>query len=159
MQTTLEHPEVAQAGDLRAYQGGFFRILVAPAQSQNAFALFEITIPRGAEPPRHLHTREDETFYILEGEITFHIGEETGVAGAGETVFAPRNVAHSFTLNTPAARLLVLLTPGHFMGHFLDHSQPLAAPVPLTPPQGPPPAEVIQAMVQACKEKYGVLFT
>ena len=62
METTLEHPTVAQAGTLRAYMGGHFRVLVAPAQTHNAFALLDMTLARGTEPPqrddRNLNARQ-----------------------------------------------------------------------------------------------------
>ncbi|MDF7814872.1 cupin domain-containing protein [Hymenobacter sp. YC55] len=158
MQTTFPQTLVAEIGELRAYQGGYFRVLVTPQQTDNNFSLLELTLPRGAEPPRHVHTHEDETFYLLEGEITFHIGADTVVAQAGDTVFAPRKVPHNFVLASPEARFLVLLTPGQFMGHFLEYSQPLATVGPVTPPQGPPPADVILGMVRSLHEQYGVLF-
>ena len=158
MQTTFPQTLTAETGELRAYQGGYFRVLVTPQQTENNFALLDLTLPRGAEPPRHVHTQEDETFYLLQGEITFHIGADTVNAQAGDVVVAPRKVPHNFTLTTPEARFLVLLTPGNFIGHFMEYSQPLTAVVPVTPPQGPPPAEVILGMVRSLHEQYGVLF-
>lgn len=159
MELTLQQPQVAQAGDLRAFQGGHFRLLVAPAQTDNALALVEFTLPQGAEPPRHIHTREDEVFYVLEGEVTFTIGDEVLHAKAGDAAFGPRQVPHQFQITTPQARMLTLITPGSFLDYFLTFSTPLAAVRPVTPPQGPPPAEAILAMTRLLREQYGVLFT
>ena len=158
METLLDQPQVAQAGDLRAYQGGYFRVLVAPAQTNNSFALLEMTLPHGAEPPRHVHTREDETFYVLEGEVCFRVGDEVVTARAGQAVFGPRQVPHQFSILSPQARILTLLTPGQFTGYFMSQSKPLAAACPLTPPQGPPPFEVLMGLKYLLQEQHGVLF-
>jgi quercetin dioxygenase-like cupin family protein len=159
MKTLLAQPRIdTSATTLRAYQGGYFEVLVAPDKTDGSFALLDMQLPRGAEPPRHVHTREDETFYLLEGNITFHIGDEVIHAQAGQTVFAPRQVPHHFHIESEAVRFLTLITPGQFAEHFLQSSVPVAARGPLTPPQGPPPAEVIQALTRQLQHEFGVLF-
>ncbi len=159
MEATLQQPRIAQAGDLRAYQGGYFRVLVAPEQTSNAFALCEMCLAPGAEPPRHLHTREDETFYVLEGEVRFQVGDNVVVAKTGQSMFGPRNVPHQFNILSPTARILVLLTPGQFIDFFMDQSQPLTAAIPVSSPQGPPPPKVLALVVRSLKEEHGVLFS
>jgi quercetin dioxygenase-like cupin family protein len=93
------------------YQGGYFKVLISPEQTNGSLALLDMTLPKGVEPPMHLHTREDESFYVLEGAITFQIGEETIQASPGKAVFAPRQVPHGFTIQTESARFLTLITP------------------------------------------------
>ena len=146
----LSFVPVAQAGDLRAYQGGQFRVLVAPAQTRGAFALLDLTLPQGAEPPRQVHDREDEAYYLLEGEVAFEVGGVRTVAQAGQAVFAPRQVPHQLTIATPAARLLLLLTPGQLVEHFMAFSGPLRATRAV---QGPPPFEVLLAMTYALRHR------
>ncbi|WP_169405678.1 cupin domain-containing protein [Deinococcus apachensis] len=77
-----------------------------------AFALVEECVQAGLEPPPHLHTHEDETFYLLEGEVEFQVGDRRHRATPGDCVFLPRGLPHAFKLRSPTARLLVLLTPG-----------------------------------------------
>jgi len=120
-------------------------------------ALMDTTLPRGAEPPPHLHTREDEMFYLLEGQARFIIGDQVTDAVPGEAIFAPRQVLHQITITTPTARFLTLLTPGDFLAYFLETSVPTDAPK-IVPPQGPPPAEVIERMTVRLRDAYGVLF-
>ena len=158
MEATLLQPQVAQAGDLRAYQDGYFRVLVAPEQTDNAFSLVEMHLAPGAEPPRHVHTREDETFYVLEGEVRFQVGGNVLIAKAGQSAFGPRNVPHQFNILSLTARMLVLLTPGQFLDFFMDQSRPLAAAVPVSSPQGPPPPEVLAQVINSLREEHGVLF-
>ncbi|WP_400190519.1 cupin domain-containing protein [Hymenobacter sp. B81] len=148
----------APTSALRAYQGGYLQMLISPEQTGGSFALLDITLPRGSEPPRHRHTREDETFYVLDGRVQFAVGDEVVTGEAGQAVFAPRNVAHHFTILTPQARMLTLITPGEFANYFLEFSSPIAeAPTQLQAPQGPPPAEVLAALL-ARTAGYGVEF-
>ena len=68
--------------------------------------------PQGGVPP-HIHTREDETFYILEGRFAIQVGEQTVEVGPGDTVFAPRNVVHSwYCVSDTAGRFVLLISPG-----------------------------------------------
>jgi quercetin dioxygenase-like cupin family protein len=74
----------------------------------------EAVLQQGDEPPLHVHSREDEWFYVLEGEVTFYVGDETYRGAPGAFVSFPRGIAHTFAVETPSARFLVLNTPGGF---------------------------------------------
>ena len=149
----------AQVDELRAYQGGFFKLLISPEQTGGSLSLVDMTVPKGAAPPRHVHTREDETFYVMEGTIRFEVGDEVITAEAGQAVFAPRNVEHQFFIESAHARMLTLLTPGDFANYFVEFSEPIAeAPKTLQAPQGPPPAEVLAQWVARLNGGYGVHF-
>ena len=74
----------------------------------------EVLIRPGDEPPLHVHRNEDEWFYLLEGEMTFHVGAETFGGSAGSFVSFPRGIPHTFSVESAAARCLVLNTPGGF---------------------------------------------
>jgi quercetin dioxygenase-like cupin family protein len=158
MQTLNQITSNSKPSAYRHYQGGYFKVLISPEETQGNFALVDMTLPRGVEPPVHLHTREDETFYMLEGEVTFQIGEKITKVKAGESIFAPRQVPHQFEITSPTVRFLTLITPGNFLEYFMQFSFPAAEEVQLMPPQGPPPAEHLAFMTTQLKEKYGVLF-
>ncbi|HEX8231146.1 MAG TPA: cupin domain-containing protein [Chloroflexia bacterium] len=86
------------------------------------FAMVEATMPpRTQGPALHVHTREDETFYILEGALRVRVGEQTLTAQAGSTVFMPRGVPHTFCnpFEEPV-RALGVITPGGFERFFED---------------------------------------
>ncbi|MGH3010875.1 MAG: cupin domain-containing protein [Gaiellaceae bacterium] len=66
----------------------------------------------GYGPPLHVHTREDEVMYVLEGQIRFGVGDDELVAGPGAWVWQPRDVPHSFKVEFESARALIIFTPG-----------------------------------------------
>jgi quercetin dioxygenase-like cupin family protein len=101
---------------------GDITILVrASAESTGgAFSLFEEVAPM-ADTPLHLHERDDELFYVLEGEHVFRVGDEEFEVGPGGLVFAPRGIPHSQRRVVPGeGRQLVLTTPGGFDGFFRE---------------------------------------
>lgn len=156
MTNEITEPEVTSA--YRDYHGGYFKTLVSPEQSAGTFALMEMVLPQGAEPPLHLHTLEDETFYLLEGEIFFEIGEQTLTAKAGDTVFAPRQIPHLFKIVTSQAKFITLISPGKLWEYFIEFSTPTTGQPVVVPPQGPPPPEVIAQLLERMTTTYGISF-
>jgi quercetin dioxygenase-like cupin family protein len=78
-------------------------VLKATAETTDgAYGLVESTIAPGASPPLHIHRREDEAFYVLEGELTFRYDGEDHAAGSGTFVFLPRDVPHLRGRRRPA---------------------------------------------------------
>ncbi|MGN6416907.1 MAG: cupin domain-containing protein [Pseudobacter sp.] len=140
----------------RSYNGGYFKTLINPQDTGGAMAMIDITLPRGVEPPPHIHKNEDEIFYLLEGNIRFQIGEKVIEAKAGDAVFAPRMTAHHFVIENDQARFLNIMTPGKLMDYFMEFSIPAQNDLVVTPPQGPPPAEAIAHMVSRLEEAYGI---
>ena len=107
-----------------------------------SLTVMEITVEQG--PPRHLHTREDESFYVLTGGLRVECGEDRFEAGPGSFVFLPRNLPHTFrSIGDPATALLIV-TPGGLDEYFAELHAALNA--------GGGPAEI--ATVQ---EKYGII--
>jgi quercetin dioxygenase-like cupin family protein len=84
-----------------------------PEDTGGVIAIVHGLFAPGAAPPRHVHTREDETFYVISGMLRFYIGDEEPLdAPAGTVVFAPRNLAHTFDTLAPTSEFLVIMTPG-----------------------------------------------
>src|SRR6516164_11225019 len=82
------------------------------ADTNGATAIFHLTVPRLSGPPLHRHSREDEWFYVLDGEITVEVDGQCYIASAGSSAFAPRGTAHAFqNFREEAAHLLVMVTP------------------------------------------------
>ena len=109
------------------YNGSLMTFLAAGEDTQGQFALIEAVQRKGNVPPPHIHHREDEIFYVLEGELTVSVGDRTMKAAAGTMVFLPRNVPHSFTIESEQARMLILLTPAGFEGWFKEFCVPAPA--------------------------------
>jgi uncharacterized cupin superfamily protein len=79
------------------------------------YTLSEIRVSPNNGPLPHIHSREDECFFVLEGELDFQIGDETIMARPGTFIQGPRGIAHSFRNNTQLpARMLVFITPAGF---------------------------------------------
>ena len=91
--------------------GGRFTIKADRAVSDGRLALVEALAFRTTEPPLHIHHREDEGWYVLEGQMTFYIGDRADVAGPGAFVYAPMGLPHTFTVDVEPTRVLVLATP------------------------------------------------
>jgi mannose-6-phosphate isomerase-like protein (cupin superfamily) len=94
-------------------------ILVRSEQSDGRIGIVRNTLPgRWSGPPLH-HHEFDEAFYVLEGELTFQLGDERRTAGPGELVFAPGGAVHTFAnLADAPARYLIACTPGGFERYF-----------------------------------------
>ena len=117
------------------------------------FSLAEVVIPKGGgEPPPHTHTREDEAYYILEGEFTFRIGGQTVEAGPGDYVWLPRGIEHGFELKTEQAKALISIYPAELENFFKQLSEPAQSLTLPPPPEEPPDFEGIAALM----EQYGV---
>lgn len=106
-------------GDVLNILGAEYVIKVPASATDGAFALLETIVPVGSEVPPHTHTREDETFYILEGTLEIQCGGRTIIATKGTTAHLPKNVPHSNrNVGDIAARVLVTLTPAGFERFF-----------------------------------------
>ena len=92
--------------------------------TNGAFALFEATLVSGTEPPPHVHSREDELFYVLEGEFDVYVGKDVFNGKAGECIFLPRSKPHTFIVRSPRLRLLILFAPAGVEEAFRGMSSP-----------------------------------
>ena len=94
--------------------GDVYRVLARGDQTGGVYALSEIRVSPNNGPPPHVHSREDESFFVLEGEVTFQLGDETIVARPGTFIQGPRGIPHTFrnTGQTPARMLAFVAPPG-----------------------------------------------
>jgi quercetin dioxygenase-like cupin family protein len=89
-------------------------------QTGGSLTVVENVIAPGDGPPLHVHAREDEAWWVIEGTLRFRLGEERAQAPAGTFVFVPRTVPHAFqNVGEAPARILVLFTPAG-MERFFD---------------------------------------
>ena len=113
-------------GDAFSAVGDVYRVLASGRQTGNVYALSEIRISPNNGPPPHIHSREDESFFVLEGEVEFQVGDEKITARPGTFIQGPRGVAHSFKNNTQLpARMVVFVTPAGFENFFNEFTQPV----------------------------------
>jgi quercetin dioxygenase-like cupin family protein len=96
-------------------------IKISSHQTGGLFSLVECTLEPGRLVPPHMHTREDESTYVLEGEIGLGLGDQIIEATAGGTVVKPRGIPHTFWNAGPQpARTLDPIAPGGFETYFLE---------------------------------------
>jgi quercetin dioxygenase-like cupin family protein len=96
--------------------GSLFEHLVAAGDTDGLFAVSLVTQPPGVATPLHRHTREAESFYVLEGELRYRAGEETYELGEGCFIYLPKGLPHAFRiLGDRPARFLALTAPGGLM--------------------------------------------
>ena len=119
-------PVLARQGEDRApfpiaLVGSDLIVKVTGKDSGGAFAIGHLVAGPMSGPPLHVHTREDEWFYILKGEMTFQVGEEQFTAGPGTSVFGPRNVPHTWqNLTSETVEAIALVTPSRFEGFLME---------------------------------------
>jgi quercetin dioxygenase-like cupin family protein len=115
-------------------------------------AVIEHLAPQGAGSPLHVHHREDEWFYVIDGSVTFWVGGDVFEAGAGAFVYGPRDVPHTFMVSSEQARFLLVTEPAGFEDFMRAMGQPAAA---LTvPPPAAPPADITPLIAAAAG--YGI---
>lgn len=111
-----------------------------------AFALWEQTTPPGAGPPPHIHHAEDESFYVLEGELEFIAGGGAIRANTGSFVHVPRGTLHTFkNVGTVPARFLAMVAPAGFEKFFEEIGEPATDKSTPPVPEGPPDVEKLVA--------------
>lgn len=124
-----------------------WRWKIPSALTGGGFSLAEQLLPQGSAPPVHRHTREDEAWVVLDGELEFHLADERVVTGPGTCVYGPRGLAHTFLVRSETARLLTLLSPGAAEDFFHSTGRPAQAGT-LPPPEAPDMAALVSAMVE-----------
>src|SRR6478735_5630717 len=110
-----------------AVVGDVYRFLVTGDNTHGTYAMWEAIVPPGGGSPPHVHSREEEGFYILEGEITLQAGDERIVATAGMFFNMPIGLPHSFkNESSKLAKMLILVAPAGLENMFIEVGLPLA---------------------------------
>ncbi len=148
-------PTIRKTGEGRTIGivGDVYRFLATGNETGGRYAMFEAIVPPGGGPPPHIHRQEDETFYVLEGEITFQVGEETVVAGPGTFVNMPTGNPHAFKNESEqTAKMLISYAPAGLEEYFFEVGQPFDGELPPKPTK-----EEIDRLLAAAP-RYGIEF-
>ena len=114
----------ADAGNARWWFDSLAVIKTTAANTGGLLSILEITEGPNAASPLHVHHREDEGFWIIEGDVTFEVGGAVIEAHAGDYVFGPRGIPHRYTVGPSGVRMLFIMTPGGFEDMVIEMSRP-----------------------------------
>ena len=135
--------------------GDVYRFLATGEETNGKYAIWEAIVPPGGGPPPHIHSREEEGFYILEGEITFRMGDERIVATPGMFANMPVGQPHGFKNESDRpAKMLISVAPAGLEKMFFEVGTPLAEGATST---GPPAKEEVEKLL-AVVAQYGIEF-
>lgn len=143
----------ASQGTTVVTTGDIYRFLATGADTNQRYAMWEAIVPPGGGPPPHIHRNEEESFYILEGEITFQIGDRTLVATSGMFANMPVGLAHSFrNCSTAPAKMIISVMPAGLEQMFFEVGKVVPTG---TTTAAPPSKEEIGRLIQVAP-KYGI---
>ncbi len=153
---TMTHPPVIRvpgAGRTIGVVGDLYRFLATGAETAGRYAFFEAVVLPGGGPPPHIHSREEEGFLVVEGEVVFYLVNERIVAGPGTYLNMPIGSQHHFKneSNQPV-RMLILVAPAGLEEFFFEVGQAVPEGAAMPPPPGP--AEIEKLLATA--PKYGL---
>jgi quercetin dioxygenase-like cupin family protein len=144
----------ATLGNSAWYLDQLITFLAIGEDTDGRFALLRVRGIQGAEPPAHVHTHEDETIYLLQGELTVSASGERLHACPGDTVTIPRGVEHTVRHDTVEVLFLLQFSPAGFERYFHEMSEPAEY---LGLPPHPVPLDRARMVVTAAQ--YGCVFT
>jgi quercetin dioxygenase-like cupin family protein len=124
------------------WKTGRVTVKAGPDETGNAFSQIEVEDLRGGAPPLHVHHNEDETFYILEGQVTVFVGDERLDLEAGDFCLGPRGVPHAYLVRSERARMLVTVSPSGSEQVFVSLGVPVTSAEPPTEMVMPPIPEM-----------------
>lgn len=146
---------IRQPGEGRcvAVVGDVYRFLAVGAETDGKYALWEAFVGPGGGPPPHVHSREEESFYVLDGTVTFFHGEERITAGPGTFLNMPVGSLHAFKNETDRpARMLISVAPAGLENMFFETGRTVPDGTQAAPP---PTREEIDRLLAAAP-RYGV---
>ncbi len=138
-------PQALDPGEGEAlwWAGQLAVIKATAADTGGCYSLVEITVGPGYGTPLHVHHREDEGFWMLDGHATFSVGDRSIEAGPGAYLFGPRDIQHQWIAGPQGARMLYLFAPGGFEDAIRAMAGPAEAPAP-PPPDAPIPENLAE---------------
>jgi mannose-6-phosphate isomerase-like protein (cupin superfamily) len=136
-------------GEARWWFGTLAVIKTTAAETGGQLTIVEVSSPPGFEAPLHVHHRDDEGFWILEGSATFEIGDRTIEAWAGDYLFGPRDIPHRYSVGDAGCRMLYIMVPGGMEEVVRATSEPAASRILPPPPDEEPDIDAIKEIVRA----------
>jgi quercetin dioxygenase-like cupin family protein len=146
----------AGEGEARWWGDGLAEVKATAADTNGQMTILEVTEPANKAAPLHVHHKEDEGFWILDGSATFEVGDQTIEARAGDYLLGPRDIPHRYTTGPNGCRMLFIFTPGGFEELLKAISRPAERRTP-PPPEAhrPTPSEGEMEQIRAAIHAHG----
>jgi mannose-6-phosphate isomerase-like protein (cupin superfamily) len=145
----------AGTGEMYWGPGDLYTFLVTGAESGGAYFAMGALVPPGGGPPPHIHRNEDETFYVVDGEVEFLLGDRIVSATVGDFVNVPRGTLHRFhNAGAAAARVILTFSPAGIEQFFAETLERVEDP------SQPPPDNIedVAARYAEAAPGYGMEF-
>jgi quercetin dioxygenase-like cupin family protein len=139
-------PDVQQAV---WFLGALVRVRAGGDASAGSFALLEHQCERGFGSPVHRHLADEETFFVLDGELRVEVDDEAYAAGAGAVAVLPRQLPHAFVVTSPHAHYLTLHTPAGFDRFTLAVGTPATGEATMPPDEVPLDPDALAAIARS----------
>ena len=121
MEKAVAHIQLGESTKSLWVLGELVTYKVPSQKTGGAYALFEVATHPGVGPPPHVQHREDESFYVLQGEFEFVVEGRTISAGVGSLIYVPKGILHAHkNVGEGVGRMLVTQTPGGLYEHFFE---------------------------------------
>jgi quercetin dioxygenase-like cupin family protein len=150
----MNHPPITRKpseGRRIGVVGDLYRFLATGEETNGKYAMWEAIVPPGGGPPPHIHSRE--SFYVLEGQMTFQLGEDRFVVGTGTFLNMPVGSLHCFKNESgQPARMILSVAPAGLEEMFFEVGQPVADDAQSAPP---PTQADIEKLLEAAR-RYGI---
>jgi len=146
-------PIILQQGQGRAlwHFGALMNFKALTVETNGQYWAVEGLADKNMAVPLHSHTREDEVWFVIEGEIAFVLGDETIVGGAGTFVYIPRNTPHTFYIKSKTARWFGFGLGGNLDQWFFETGEPARSMTLPPPPPGSPTEAAIEGINTSLK--------
>ncbi len=139
-------------GEARWWFGTLAVIKTTAAETGGQLTIIDVTNPPGWEAPLHVHHRDDEGFWILEGSATIEVGDTMIEVGAGDYAFGPRDIPHRYTVGDSGCRMLFIMVPGGMEEVVRATSEPAPRRTLPPPPEAEPTPEEVERLKAIVKE-------
>lgn len=137
------------AGEALWAFGCLITVKSSAATTGGAVAVLEHLAARGAGSPLHVHHREDEWFYVMDGVLTFWVDGQVIEAPAGSFVYGPRDLPHTFAVTSERAHFLVVTQPAGFEGMLRALGEPAPSlTIPPAPTEPPDMARITEVLTE-----------
>jgi quercetin dioxygenase-like cupin family protein len=127
------------------WKTGRVSVKISGAETGGALAQVETDDPQGTAPPLHIHYNEEETFYVVDGELSVFVDGEELRLSTGDFAVVPRGIPHAYLVRSERARLLVTFSPAGFEDVFVDLGVAATSDDPPADSVFPPPEEAVRA--------------